>query len=323
MNILITGGLGVNGSWVTRKLVDRGYRPVVLESRRDFSIIGTDYEDKIELVEGDITDLDSVVAILKFHKINRIIDMAAIVSYSREVLHRAFQVNALGPVNIMEAASQCGVERIVFTSSRAAYGSVEDSRGHPTYELTRETDLVDPLNAYDVHKAAAEGMGRVYERMTGVQFVALRFAHIFGPGKSVRHGNFAVMSQLIELPLNGEPVTIARGGDQVDDVIYVDDMAEGVVLAALHDKPSYNLYNISRGIGTRLEDFAHAVRASIPDAQIDIGPGVDYLNLGAQYYGIMDNHRAKEDLGFEPRFDLETGVAAYIATLKQRGMVPA
>ena len=115
---------------------------------------------------------------------------------------------------------------------------------------------------------------------------------------------------------------VPRGGEQRDDVIYVDDIAEAIVLALLHQKPAYDAYNISRGIGTTLHDFADAVRKVVPGAKIEIDPGLDYHGLGASYCGIMDNTRARTDLGFEPKFDLVRGVAHYVETMRQLGLDP-
>jgi UDP-glucose 4-epimerase len=165
-------------------------------------------------------------------------------------------------------------------------------------------------------------MGRNFARMRGLQFVALRFAQIYGPGKLQRHGPYGLFSQLVESPLAGKPVKVPRGGEQRDDVIYVDDIAEAIVLALLHQKPAYDAYNISRGIGTTLHDFADAVRKVVPGAKIEIGPGLDYHGLGASYCGIMDNTRARTDLGFEPKFDLVRGVAHYVETMRQLGLDP-
>ena len=72
MNILVTGGLGVNGAWVTGKLVERGYRPVVLENRIDLSLVGEEIAKQVELVEADVTELDTLVRIFEKHKIRRI-----------------------------------------------------------------------------------------------------------------------------------------------------------------------------------------------------------------------------------------------------------
>jgi len=322
INILLTGGLGVNGAWVTRKLVERGYRPVVLENRIDVSLIGDDIARRIELVEADVTDLDALLGIFREHTIRRVVHMAALITGIQAEPLTGFEVNATGTVKVLEAASRTGVERVVFTSSRGAYGHIDGPCAHPHYQPITEDHAQRPYLVYDVCKVAAEGMGRNYARMRGLQFVALRFAQIYGPGKLQRHGPYGIFSRLIESPLAGKPVTIPRGGDQRDDVIYVDDIAEAIVVALLKDRLAYDAYNISRGVGTTLHDFADAVRAAVPGAQIEIGPGLDYHGLGASYCGIMDNTRARTDLGFEPKFDLKRGVAHYVATMKQLGLQP-
>jgi UDP-glucose 4-epimerase len=322
MNILLTGGLGVNGAWVTRKLVERDYRPVVLENRIDTSLVGDEIAGKIDLVEADITDLDALLRIIAKHRIQRVVHMAALIAGIQTELLKGFEVNATGTVKVLEAASKAGVERVVYTSSRAAYGHIDGPNAHPTYEPIAEDHPQRPFLVYDVCKVASEGMGRNYARMRGLQFVALRFAQIYGPGKLQRHGPYGLFSQLVESPLAGKPVKIPRGGDQRDDVIYVDDIAEAIVLTALHPRPAYDVYNISRAVGTTLHDFADAVRKVVPAAQIEISGGLDYHGLGASYCGIMDNTRARTDLGFEPRFDLDRGVAHYVETMRRLHLEP-
>jgi UDP-glucose 4-epimerase len=322
MKILLTGGLGVNGAWVTRKLVERGYRPIILENRIDLSLVGPDLANGIEVIEADITDRDGLAAVLSEHKIQRIVHMAALITGIQADMQKGFDVNAAGTVNVLEAASRAGVERIVYTSSRSIYGHIDGPKAHPIYEPITEDHPQRPFLVYDVCKVASEGMGRNYARMRGLQFVALRFAQIFGPGKLQRHGPYGLFSQLVESPLAGKPVKILRGGDQRDDVIYVDDIAEAIVQAVLHPRPSHDAYNISRGVGTTLHDFADAVRKVVPNAQIEIGSGLDYHGLGACYCGIMDNTRASVDLGFRPRFDLDSGVAHYIETMRKLQLSP-
>jgi UDP-glucose 4-epimerase len=321
MTILLTGGLGVIGAWVTRKLVERGYRPVVLENRIDLSLMSDDVVQNIVLVEGDITNLDGLVRIFGEHKIQRVVHMAVLIPGIQTELLKGFEVNATGTVKVLEAATRVGVERVVYTSSRAAYGHIDGPFAHPQYRPIAEDHAQRPFLVYDVCKVAAEGMGRNYARMRGLQFVALRFAQIYGPGK-LRHGPYGIFSQLIENPLAGKPVKVPRGGEQRDDVIYVDDVAEAIVLATLKEQLAYDTYNISRGVGTTLHDFADAVRLAVPNAQIEIGPGLDYHGLGANYCGIMDNTRARNDLGFKPKFDLVGGVAHYVKTMQQLGLQP-
>lgn len=315
--VMVTGGLGINGIWVTRRLVELGLRPVLFEMRDDFSLAGEWLRDKVDFVLGDITRLDSLTSAINEYRPSCIVHMAAVMTGHTGDLHKTFEVNGMGTVNVLEAASRGNVKRVVFTSSRAAYGSITGSAGHPTYVPVTETHPAWPANAYDVTKLASEVMGSNYAAVTGLEFVALRFALIYGPGKFQTHGSFGILSNMIEQALAGHAVEIPRGGEQQNDLIYVEDVAEAITLAALHKKPAYSLYNISSNRGETLRDFADAVRVSIPNARISIGEGLDYLGIGSSYYAIMDNARAREDLGFAPKFDLKNGVAAYISRLKE------
>lgn len=323
MNILITGGLGVNGAWVTRKLIERGHEPIVFENRPDYSLVD-DLRDAFELVRGDVNDLAGLVRAFQEHRVRRVIHMAALMPPDAQADPlNGFRVNAFGTVQVLEAARIAGVERVVFTSSRAAYGEIPPGEfGHPNYRLVDEDHPLNPSLVYDVCKVASEGMGRNYQRNYGIQFVSLRFAAIFGPGKLARHGNVSIHSKLIENPMAGKPVRIPKGKDQRDDMIYVKDVAEGIVLAALHDRPKYSAYNIASGQGRTLEDFADAVRRVIPGADIEIGPGLDFFDMGVNYYAVFDTARAREDLGFELRFSLEEGVRDYISTMRRLGLPP-
>jgi len=323
VNLLVTGGLGVNGSSVTRKLLERGHLPIVLENRPDFSLT-RDIAGEFPVVEADITDLSALVAAAKEHSVDRVVHMAALMPGQVQAdPFLGFQVNAVGAVNICEMARQVGIGRVVFTSSKAAYGEITSSEHrHPTYEPIREGHACNPVLVYDVCKVAAEGMGRNYRRDHGIEFAALRFGTIYGPGKLVRHGKVSILSQLIENAMAGVTSTVERGGDQRDDMVYVEDVADGVVQAALADRLDHDTYNIGSGVGSSLPDFTAAVRESFPDAKIDIGPGLDFLQMGVNYYSVFDIDRARQDFGYEPKFTLASGVAHYVESMQRLGLEP-
>lgn len=316
MSILVTGGLGVNGAPVIRKLVEQGHRPLVLDSRDDLSLLDQATVAGLELVAGDCTNQDLVRGILQRNGIKTIVHMAAIVAEAQQLPLDAFRVNAFGTAQLLDLACENGVKRFVFTSSRGVYGEQKGEYSHPTYRPIHEDDPLRPARVYDVCKVAAEGMGRNFALIHGIEFVALRFATIFGPGKTLRHKNYGILSQVIEKGIAGEPVRIAKGGDQKDDVIYVEDAAEAIVAAVAHPKPGHDVYNVSHGVGVTLHDLADAVRAINPKAEIEIGPGLNYMGWDVNYAGVMDNRRAASTLGYRPRFDLKSAVADYARRLR-------
>jgi UDP-glucose 4-epimerase len=234
---------------------------------------------------------------------------------------RAFTVNARGTANMLEAAHRAGIARFVYSSSRAVYGSTPPGVGEPGYRPLDEDHPKRPIKAYDVTKLAAEQLGQVYRDAFGMEFSALRFAGIYGPGKQVRHGKMSLRSRLVEDPVTGKPVRVPRGGDQLDDMIYVDDVAEALVQAVLAERLSFGAYNIASGKGQTIRQFADAVRAVVPDAEIEVGPGLNPLGFDVHYYAIFDISRARKDFGFEPRFDLVAGVRDYVERLRSLNLV--
>jgi UDP-glucose 4-epimerase len=309
VRILVTGGLGVNGAWVTKRFAELGHDVSVLDRMTDTSSLGR-AADSVRIFEADVSDLEQVSGVMSQCQPEVVVHMAALVG-SREA-YETFHVNADATVGMLEAARLNHVRRFVFTSSRAVYGEISGEAGHPTYVPIAEDAPFSPVRAYDVAKIASEGMGQVYQRLFGIEFVALRFASIFGPGKTVRHAGTAIYSRMIDMAVAGELVRIEKGGDQLDDVIYVEDVAESVVLAATINGPLSSAYNISRGVATSLHDLADAIRVAIPSADIEIGPGLDYFDMGVSYYSVLDNELAHKELGFTPQYDLISGVARYL-----------
>jgi UDP-glucose 4-epimerase len=324
MQLLITGALGVNGASVLRNLCGRQIRPIVFENRIDLSLV-RDLVGQFEIVQGDINDLAALVRLLQKHRIQRLVHMAALMPPAAEAdPFKGFAVNGLGTVNVLEAACIAGVERVIFTSSVSYYGRVtEPEHLHPVYKPVTEDRHPNPNSVYDVTKVASEVMGLNYARAYGIGFVALRFANIYGPGKLARHGRVSLHSKIVESALAGTPVRLPQGREQKADMIYVDDVAEGIALATLKDHLKHAAYNISTGRGETIVEFADAVKAVVPGADIEVGPGLDFFEYGSPggYY-LMDPTRAREDLGFEAQFSLEDGVRGYVETVKRLQLQP-
>lgn len=321
MYVLVTGGAGVIGSWVTRHLVELGITPVVYSSRADPALI-RDVVDRVAVVRADILDLGALVRTIRRFGIRRVIHLSALMPpQCQENPWAAEQVNCGGTVNVLEAARSLELERVVYASAKGVYGVIPPPHGHPDYVPITEDYPRNPVSVYDATKLLGEHLGENYARNYGLQFVSLRYASTYGPGKLARHGPMSVHSRLVENALLGRPVVLPTGGDQGDDMIYMRDVAQATVKALLTDQLRHPVYNIGTGRAWTLRDFARAVQARIPGAILDIGPGLDYMGVGA-YYSVFDCQRAKEDLGYEPMYDLEAGVADYIATMERLGLAP-
>jgi UDP-glucose 4-epimerase len=323
MAVLVTGGMGVLGSMVSEGLVARGERPVLYARHLDRSLMPPDVLDRVEYVRGDVLDLPGLVHAIRRHRVRRIVHMAAwLIGECQENPYMGFRVNAEGTVNVYEAARMTDVERVVYTSSKSVYGAVEGPHGHPTYVPLPEDAPKNPIRVYDVTKLAGEHMAQNYVATFGLDVVVLRFASTFGPGKLVRHGPVSWHSRLVEHAMAGRPARLPQGGDQPDDMIYHRDIAQAIVLACYATGLEHRVFNVGRGQASTMREFADAVRRVIPGAALEVGGGLDYYGSGIPYYSVYDIRRAREELGFEPRFDLEAGVRDYVATMQRLGIPP-
>jgi UDP-glucose 4-epimerase len=318
MSILVIGGMGSIGSFVTRRLIEMGLETVVY-ARHKNALFLSDIEKKVVYVEGDIMDIDHLMKTIKEYRVERIIHMAALLSGGSESNPPlAIRMNAEGTANILEAAVRCSVKRVVYSSAKGAYSETKGEYAHPTYTpLPEEYPTEDGMGFYGLTKLFGEKLGFKYQKKYGLEFVALRYSSTWGPGKLL-HGPspHTIHVGIIENAMLGCPLRYPQGGEQKDDLIYHKDSANGVVLASMTENLSHSVFNIGSGTGCTLMDFAAAVRRIYPQAEIEIGPGLDFLMKNFNTYSVFDISRAKEDLGFEPRYDLDKGVADYIEMME-------
>ena len=321
MNIMITGGLGVNGAWVTRQLLEQGHTPVVYENRMDTTLV-TDIIDKLDIVIGDIMDLATVIRTIKEHNIKRICHLAAMLPDAAQANPIAgFQVNAIGTLNILEAARIMDVERVIFISTIGVYAPFTGEYGYPTYKPVNEDYLKYPTSrlhgVYDTAKLANELMCIQYYQNYGLDFAAVRFGRIYGLGKTARHGYYTILETMIANAIQGKHTVITDGGDEKSDLVYVKDVANGIVLACFAQNLKHHAFNIASGQGHKLGDFANAIKEILPKATFDIGPG-----LSESGYCILDISKAENELGYQPRFTLEEGIRDCVKSMKRLNISP-
>lgn len=320
MKVLITGGMGVIGSMVSSRFVEEGHRPVIMARHLDRNLIRP-IEDQVDIELGDILDLPRILSIIQSYNVTHIIHMAALIgALSNKSPPQSVMINVIGTLDILEAARLTKVQRVVYMSAKGIYGHIDGEYAHPTYKPLPEDHPKNPIRIYESAKLMGEHMGQFYQRTYGLEFAALRLSSTYGPGKTVRHGGMAVLSQIIEGAYSGKATRIEKGGDQKDDIIYNKDAAYGIYLACTTREFHYPAYNIGTGIGLTLRDVAEEVRRVIPEADIQIGPGLNFMEGPTHYYSVYDITRARQDLGFCPQFTLRKSIEDYIETLRKLGL---
>jgi UDP-glucose 4-epimerase len=315
MKPLITGGMGVNGAVTARLMVRDGLRPVLLDNRTDLSLM-QDITDKVDCVIGDVCDANFLLQVLESFKIDAIAHLAALMPGPAEANPRlAVRVGAEGTINVLQAARANKIPRVVFTSSKAVYGEIDGEEGPPNYRPLKEDYRKRPVDLYGSIKVCCEELGRYYRETYGIEFIALRFVSIYGPGKEARHGPLSFYGQLIEKAREGTHWIIPEGGDQKNDAIYVGDVGRAVYSALQAPTPSVWTFNIGTGRAVTPRDFLSAAANLFPNHRIELGPGPSSLGRSKQSYCVFDITAAKQHLHYEPAYSVEEGVCDYVATL--------
>lgn len=310
------------GAVIARDLVQMGLEPILYDIYEDYSLI-PDIKSKVMFVEGSILDLLRLSETLRKHGVNVIIHAAALLS--RADPQKLLRINTEGTINVLWAANQCEVDRVVFTSSKNVYSSMKGEHAHPFYKpIDEDYPKDEPLNMYGVTKLFGEQVGYQFYKDFGTDFVALRFSTIYGPGRLLKNPDspMVIPCKMIESAMLRKAFKHPKGRDQKDDYVYLKDVSQGVISACFAKNLIHRVFNIGSGVGSTLSDFAEAIKTVIPDFEADIGPGTDYASIG-NFYSIYDISRAKNELGYSPHYcNINDGVADYFDTMKKLNIPP-
>jgi len=223
------------------------------------------------------------------------------------------RVNIEGTMSVLEAAQLMGINRIVNISSEETYGLFR-------YEPADEDHPLAPVSLYGISKVAGEQIVEQYNKLFNMSCVSVRISWAYGPYLPRKRPP----RLFIENALLGKPTKLACGADHKLDNTYVDDCVQGILLALDSKNPKYSVYNIASGRSCTVGDLVKIIKKILPQAEIEVGPGLlDYMGapIGKGYKmpqkGALDITRAKQDLGYTPKYDLETGLKKYITWFKQ------
>ena len=307
--VLVTGGGGFIGSNLVRRLLEHGDDVRVLDNfatgnRRNLA----DIVDDVEIVEGELRSYERV------HNATRGVDVVfhqgALPSVPRSVQDplTTGAVNVEGTLNVLLAARDEDVRRVVFASSSSVYGN--------TGTLPRvETQFPDPISPYAVSKLAAERYCVSFARVYGLETVTLRYFNVFGPRQDPTSQYAAVVPRFIAAVDGGDPVTIYGDGEQSRDFTYVENVVEANVLAAEAAEASGHVINIATGEPRSVNALADAVGEVL-------GKPVEKEYLPPRTGDVRDSwadtNAARELLGWEPHVALEDGLRLTAASLLAR-----
>lgn len=297
MHYLVTGGAGFIGTNLIIELLKAGHTVRVFDN-----YVGGKFEDRMaacagaEYIEGDIRDMDALMRAMK--GIDGVFHMAALprVVYSVEHPIETHDVNVNGTLNVLVAARDSGVKRVVFSSSSSAYGDQE------VFPLKEDGVVKKPLAPYALHKYIGEHYCRQFFELYGLQTVSLIYFNVYGSFCDPNGAYALVIGRFLQQRKNGEALTIRGDGEMYRDYTHVRDVARANILAMTKE-------TVGKGetinVGNNNPFSVNQLAAMIG------GPTTNVPELpGEMKYTRADNTKAKELLGWEPTIALEDGVAA-------------
>ncbi len=283
MAIMVTGGTGFIGRRIVRELAERGEDVVCFDLAPPPA-----QQDGVAYYRGDITQLPQLLEACNTHGVSRIIHLAALLPPDTEDRpHFGMLVNIVGTNNVFEAARWCGIERVVYASSIAVYGTQETFGERPV----DEDDLPAPANVYGMTKATNDFAAARYRDLYGLDLRGIRICTVFGHGR-VTGMTGMIGGLMVSLPAVGKPIDLPFHRDELSPMIHAEDAAQIFVRAALAERLNHPVY-ISGGHLCSVGDMIDIVRDIIPDARITTG------ERRVPHIYLVDNSRMLADIGYE------------------------
>lgn len=296
---LVTGGAGFIGSHIVEKLVTMGEKVRVLDNFSfGNSVNFNGVEAKVEVISGNLLDAAAVTRAME--GIDVVFHQAALRSVPFSVKNPALvnRVNVEGTLNVLTAARDSGVKRVVYASSSSVYGK-------GTMLPKSEHDTPSPISPYAVSKLAGEYYAKVFTELYGLETVGLRYFNVYGPRQDPNSQYAAVIPRFIQWALQGEPLEVHGDGLQSRDFTYIDNVVQANLQAAHCELTAGGVFNVGEGKSHTLLDLVDLLEEII-------GTKLQLLHMagraGDVRYTRAEISESQRCLGYRPHVSFEEGV---------------
>jgi len=289
--------------------MERGWNIILFDIAPNYREI-RDIADNVRVVEGDLGAWIDVLNTVKEYEAENIFHLGAVLSAAAEEHPmKAFGVNFMGTINLLEAARLFNVKRVIYTSSIAAYGP---GITEPVAEDARQ----EPTTTYGISKVFSELWGLYYSRRYKIDFRALRLPSVIGPGRSVG-GASAYSTLIIEKAALRENYNIDVNEDARIPILYYKDAVRALLTLYDADKIKTKIYNIA-GISPTALEIVKKVKKLIPDAPIRFAPKPEIVSIVDSWPASLDDRKAREELGWKLRYPLNKLVKDFVSEVQTR-----
>lgn len=303
MIYVVTGGAGFIGSHIAQRLLSDGHTVHIVDNlatgkRENLDLLQAQHGERLRVFEVSITEGEALPGI--FVGADTVFHQAALPSVPRSIANplETHHNCATGTLNVLIAAREVGVRRVVYAASSSAYGDVEG-------EYKVETMPPNPISPYGVAKLAAEYYCQVFTRVYGLETVCLRYFNVFGPHQDPTSQYAAVIPLFITAMLKGQRPTIFGDGTQSRDFTYIDNVVHGNLLASTSPDAAGQVMNLATGGRISLLDLVDKLNTLLGT---DITPVLTDDRPGDIKHSRADIEKAIELLDFSPIVDFDTGL---------------
>ena len=305
MKILVTGGAGFIASHISDAYLQAGHEVVIVDNLSSGK--QTNLNSQAKFIEADITDEAKITEIIQAERPEVINHHAAHIQVGYSVSHPQFdaQNNIIGLLNIMQAAKEVGVKKVIMA---ATGGAMYGNKQTPFTEEMKE----EPLSPYGISKRAGELYLNYYHQIHHIPFISLRYSNVYGPRQNA-HGESGVIAIFLELMLKGQTPIINGDGQHTRDYVYIDDVVRANLLALESD------FVGELNIGTKTEVSTNQVWHKLVE---ELGVAMPEQHgperLGEQVTSSLDYSKAQQILGWQPEVNFDQGVKKTVDWYKQQ-----
>lgn len=314
--ILITGGLGFIGSSIAHEVVDIAESVTLYDACIDpfgwnkANIKGI--ENKIHFVKGDVRDRDLLTNHIsgKTHIFHCAGQVGRLISMKDPVYD--LEVNGIGMLNLLEAVRDKSPEaRVIYTGSRGQVGESE-------YLPVDEKHSDKPTDNYGISKLVAEKYLLLYNKVYGIHTVSLRLNNAYGPRCQMKHGHYGVLNLFIRKAMLGEEIHVFGDGSQTRDYVYIDDIVNAIILSAVDDKASGEIFYVGSGEETKFLDMVNSVIEEVGSGTFIHCPFPDNLAKIDIKRFYVSCKKLENKLSWKNQTNLKDGIHKTVSFYKKR-----
>lgn len=305
-NVMITGGLGMIGSTIAVQLVKHGARVTLVDAC--IEPFGANFfniepvKDSVRVNIADIRDKEAMKWLVRDQDI--IFNLAGQVSHNDSMSDPFLDadINYIGHLNVLECVRRFNPEAVILhAGSRLQFGRIGKNP-------VNESAPLRPRTPYAVNKTSAETMYLFFHAIHGTRCILFRIANPYGPRSQMKHSKYSMTNWFIRKAMNGEAIKVYGDGRQLRDYIYVEDLADVFIRAAVTKTCEGEVFNVGSGVATSFKDMAETITRVVGKGRVEYVPWPeDYINVETGDY-VTDIGKVIRATGWKPTTGLEDGI---------------